>query len=208
MVRCIWDITQRLRPDIPVWPGDTKFARETSWDMTDGSPVQVSKITLSTHTGAHADAPLHYAQGADDIADVLLEPYLGECLVVDACEAGELIEPQHVPELAGATRVLFRTYDQFPHDVWAAEHTAIAPQTIELLAENNVALVGMDGPSLDPQSSKTMDAHLAVLAAEMRVLEGLVLDHVPTGRYELIALPLPIVGGDASPVRAILREIS
>ena len=53
-----------------------------------------------------------------------------------------------------------------------------------------------------------MLAHKAVLKADMRVLEGLVLDDVPEGRYELIALPLPVVNGDASPVRAILRELS
>jgi arylformamidase len=65
----------------------------------------------------------------------------------------------------------------------------------------------MDGPSLDPQTSKTMAAHLAVLRHDMRVLEGLVLDDVPAGRYELIALPLAIVGGDAAPVRAVLRDL-
>ena len=70
-----------------------------------------------------------------------------------------------------------------------------------------VRLVGIDTPSIDPQNSKTMDAHKAVLAADMRILEGLVLDDVPEGRYELIALPLPIVGADASPIRAILREL-
>ena len=71
-----------------------------------------------------------------------------------------------------------------------------------------VKLVGVDGPSIDPQSSKSMDAHKAVLKHDIRVLEGLVLDDVPQGQYELIALPLAIIGGDASPVRAILRELS
>jgi len=66
----------------------------------------------------------------------------------------------------------------------------------------------VDSPSLDPQASKTMDAHKAVLAADMRVLEGLVLDDVPPGRYELIALPLKLAGLDASPVRAVLRALA
>lgn len=201
------DISQRLRADLPVWPGDTPFGGETTWSMDEGSPVNVSKLTLSTHSGAHADAPLHYAAGATDIADVALEPFLGECLVVDARGAGALIRPGHLPDLGGARRVLFRTYEVFPHAAWDAVHTAIAPETIDRLAEAGVLLVGMDGPSLDPQDSKTMEAHRAVLKADMRVLEGLVLDDVPAGRYELIALPLPIVGGDASPVRAILRDL-
>ena len=208
MGRRIWDISQKLRPGLPVWPGDTPFQQVGTWEMDEGSPVNVSALTLSTHSGAHGDAPLHYSADAPDIASVDLDPYLGECLVVDAREAGPLIEPDCVPELDGVQRVLFRSYEQFPHDQWDENYAAIAPATIAKLADQGVLLVGMDGPSLDPQNSKTMDAHKAVLAADMRVLEGLVLDHVPAGRYELIALPLPIVGGDASPVRAILRELA
>lgn len=206
--RRIWDISQPLRPGVPVWPGDTPFQQVRTWQMEAGSPVNVSALTLSTHTGAHADAPLHYDAAAPDIASVELHAYLGECVVVDARGCGALIEPAHLPDLHGASRVLFRTYERFPHDEWEDAHTAISPATIVALAAAGVVLVGMDGPSLDPQDSKTMDAHKAVLAADMRVLEGLVLDDVPAGRYELIALPLPIEGGDASPVRAVLQELS
>ncbi|MEE4206243.1 MAG: arylformamidase [Erythrobacter sp.] len=208
MSRRIRDISQKLRPDLPVWPGDTAFAQARTWQMEEGSPVNVSVLTLSTHSGAHADAPLHYAQGASDIADVDLGPYLGECLVVDARGAGALIEVGDLPHLHGADRVLFRTFDSFPHDNWEGETTAIAPETIAWLAGQGVRLVGIDGPSIDPQDSKDMLAHKAVLEHDLRVLEGLVLDDVEEGRYELIALPLPIVGGDASPVRAVLRDLA
>lgn len=206
--RRIWDISQPLHSGLPVWPGDTAFGQAGTWQIGDGSPVNVSALTMSTHSGAHADAPLHYAAAAPDIASVDLSPYLGECLVVDARDAGPLILPDHLPDLAGVERILFRTFDAFPHQAWVDETTAIAPATIDALALAGVRLVGLDGPSIDPQSSKTMDAHLAVLRHDVRVLEGLVLDDVLPGRYELIALPLPIVGGDASPVRAVLRELS
>ncbi len=207
MSRRLWDISQPLRPGLPVWPGDTAFAQAGTWQMGQGSPVNVSAITMSTHSGAHADAPLHYASNAPDIASVDLAPYLGECVVVDARGAGPLILPEHLPDLTGVERVLFRTFATFPHDAWVDETTAIAPQTVDVLAAAGVRLVGLDGPSIDPQTSKTMDAHLAVLRHDVRVLEGLVLDAVPPGRYELIALPLAIIGGDASPVRAVLREL-
>ncbi len=203
----IWDISQKLHPGVPVWPGDTAFEQARTWQMEDGSPVNVSALTLSTHTGAHADAPLHYSQTAPDIASVDLAPYLGECLVVDARGVGSMIEVGDLPHLRSADRVLFRTFETFPHNEWVEDTTAIAPETIEWLAVQGVKLVGIDGPSIDPQSSKTMDAHKAVLKHDIRVLEGLVLDDVVEGRYELIALPLPIVGGDASPVRAVLREL-
>ena len=204
----IWDISQKLHPGVPVWPGDTAFEQARTWQMEDGSPVNVSALTLSTHTGAHADAPLHYSQTAPDIASVDLAPYLGECLVVDARGVGSMIEVGDLPHLRSADRVLFRTFETFPHNEWVEDTTAIAPETIEWLAVQGVKLVGIDGPSIDPQSSKTMDAHKAVLKHDIRVLEGLVLDDVAEGRYELIALPLPIVGGDASPVRAVLRELT
>lgn len=203
----IWDISQRLRPDLPVWPGDTSFSQEQTWAMDDGSPVNVSKLTLSTHSGTHADAPLHYDQDGADSAASDLAIYVGECLVIDARGTGAEIDVGDLPHLDSADRVLFRTYETFPYDEWDDAFTAIAPETIKWLAVQGVKLVGIDTPSLDPQNSKTMDAHKAVLAADMRILEGLVLDDVPEGRYELIALPLPIVGADASPVRAILREL-
>jgi arylformamidase len=207
MTQAIRDISQRLSPALPVWPGDTAFAQAGTWAMAEGAPVNVSALRLSTHSGTHADAPLHYAQGADDIASVALDPYLGECVVVDAQRCGPVILPEHLPDLAGVKRVLFRTFETFPHDHWPTDTVAIAPETIDALAAQGAVLVGLDGPSLDPQDSKTMAAHLAVLRHDMRVLEGLVLDDVPAGRYELIALPLAIVGGDAAPVRAVLRDL-
>jgi arylformamidase len=105
-------------------------------------------------------------------------------------------------------RVLFRTYERFPHEAWVSEFVAVDPATIDRLAARGVVLIGLDSPSLDPETSKTMDAHHAVRRAEMRVLEGLVLDDVPPGQYELIALPLPLKGLDASPVRAVLRALA
>lgn len=205
--RRIWDISQTLRPGLPVWPGDTAFAFARSWRMEDGSPVNVGRMTMSTHSGTHGDAPLHYAAEAADIASVSLEPYLGECLVVDARGASGVVEIGDLPVLEGATRVLLRTFERFPHEAWGSGFTAIAPETIRWLAAQGVRLIGTDAPSLDPQESKTMEAHRAVLAADMRILEGLVLDDVPPGRYELIALPLKIAGGDAGLCRAILREL-
>ena len=206
--RRIWDISQTLRPGLPVWPGDTEFAFERTWKIPDGSPVNVGRMTMSTHSGTHGDAPLHYDDAAPDIASVELDPYIGECLVVDATAATGGIDVGDLPHLDSVDRVLFRTFEAFPHDEWDGEFTAIEADTIEWLAVQGVKLVGTDAPSVDPQDSKTMDAHKAVLKHDMRILEGLVLDGVPEGRYELIALPLKIAGGDAGLTRAILRELN
>lgn len=207
MTRRMWDISQTLCPGLPVWPGDTEFAFERSWRMDQGSPVNVGRMTMSTHSGTHADAPLHYSDSGLDAAGMSLAPYLGECLVVDARGADGKVRIGDLPHLDRADRVLFRTCERFPHDDWDSDFTALDAALIDWLAAQGVVLVGTDAPSVDPQDSRTMDAHKAVLRHDMRILEGLVLDDVPAGRYELIALPLKIAGGDAGLCRAVLREL-
>jgi arylformamidase len=210
MTRKLWDISQPLGPGLPVWPGDTAFRSSPKWTLGPGAPVNVAAFTASTHSGAHADAPLHYDPAGAPIDAVPLDPYLGPCLLIDARACVGLVEPDFVEASVppGTERVLFRTYERFPHDDWTPVFTAVHPATITMLAELGVRLIGVDSPSLDPQDSKTMDAHLAVRRADMRVLEGLVLDDPPPGDYELIALPLRLAGLDASPVRAVLRALS
>ena len=205
--RRIWDISQVLRPELPVWPGDTQFGFERTWRMEEGSPVNVGKMTMSTHSGTHADAPLHYAEDGLDAAGMELDPYIGTCLVVDARGVKGEVDVADLPHIDSVDRVLFRTWDAFPHDEWRSDWLPIAAETIEWLALQGVKLIGTDAPSVDPQESKTMAAHKAVLKHDMRILEGLVLDDVPEGRYELIALPLKVRGGDAGLCRAILREL-
>ena len=207
-MRRIWDISQVLQPGLPVWPGDTPFAFERTWRMDEGSPVNVGRMIMSTHSGTHVDAPLHYAADGQDAAGMSLDAFIGECLVMDARGVSGEIDVADLPHLDGADRVLFRQWDRFPRDSWRSDWKPIAPETIAWLALQGVRLVGTDAPSVDPQESKTMAAHNAVLRHDMRILEGLVLDDVPEGRYELIALPLKLGGGDAGLCRAVLREIA
>jgi len=202
------DISQMLRAELPGWPGEPGFALRRHATIGAGCPVNTAELSFSTHAGTHADAPLHYDAGGEDSASCALDAYVGACVVLDARQAGSVIAPGDVDWASvTAPRVLLRTYDGFPHKLWDTTSTALAAETIERLAELGVVLVGTDSASLDPQDSKTMDAHHAVRRHGMRILEGLVLDHVAAGRYELIALPLKIAGADASPVRAALRRL-
>jgi arylformamidase len=205
----IHDISPLLSPDLPVWPGDTPYSSAPTWEMVDGCPVRVSKLTMSTHTGAHCDAPAHYAADGASIDAVALDPYLGPCRVID-CIGAARVEPDHVrAALPGMpARVLLRTYAQAPADRWDSDFACVAAATIDLLAEHGAVLIGIDTPSLDPQESKSMDAHHAIRRHGMAILEGIVLDQVEAGDYELIALPLKLKGLDASPVRAILRTLN
>jgi len=204
----LWDISPSIDATSPVFPGDTAFTQEAHFVLGPQCPVNVSRITMSPHTGAHADAPLHYAAGAAAIGSVAIEPYLGPCRVVHCIDIGPLIELhhlahalEHVPQ-----RLLVRTSLQ-ARQSWEP-FTAFAPQTLAHLAALGVQLVGIDTASVDPATSADLDAHHQLLQHDMRVLENLVLDDVPEGDYELIALPLKLAHADASPVRAILRALA
>ncbi|EKS73351.1 arylformamidase [Burkholderia sp. SJ98] len=204
------DISPPINPATPVWPGDTPVGIERVWRMEAGSPVNVARLTLSPHTGSHADAPLHYDEHGAPIGEVALDTYIGACRVVHCIGASPLVTLEHVAaHLADCPpRVLLRTYTNAPLDAWDSAFAAVAPETIDLLAEKGVKLIGIDTPSLDPQDSKTMDAHKRIRAHGMAILEGLVLDAAAPGDFELIALPLKFSTLDASPVRAVLRPLS
>ena len=205
----LWDISPPVAPGSPVFPGDTPYGQQWSATLSPGNPVNVSRITLSPHVGAHADAPLHYDPAGAPIGTLDLEPYLGRCRVIHAIGKGPLVQWEHLEHAAGdlPPRLLVRTYESAPVDRWDDELAAYAPETIERLAALGVKLVGIDTASIDPAHSKALQSHQVIRRLGLRVLENLVLDGVPEGDYELIALPLKLMTADASPVRAVLREL-
>ena len=207
--RQLWDISPPVFAGSPVFPGDTAYSQQWCATIGPDCPVNVSAITLSPHVGAHADAPLHYDAGGAAIGDVSLDAFLGPCRVIHAIGCGPLITWDHIAHAVDDTlppRVLVRTYAQVPEQ-WDGQLAAYAPNTIERLADLGVLLVGIDTASIDPADSKTLDSHQVIRRRGLRVLENLVLDEVPEGDYELIALPLKLTTADASPVRAVLRAL-
>jgi arylformamidase len=207
----IWDISPPVDDRAPVFPGDTPYSQRWAAEIGPGCPVNVSAITLSPHVGAHADAPLHYDPAGAAIGTLDLAPFLGRCRVIHAVGVAPLVRPEHIAHALDGDlpeRVLVRTYAKAPLDRFDEALPAYAPETIELLADRGVLLVGIDTSSIDPASSKTLDSHQVIRRRGLRVLENLVLDDVPAGDYELIALPLKLVACDASPVRAVLRALS
>lgn len=207
--RRLYDISQPLRADLPVWPGDTPLRLERTWVLEGDCPVNVSRLTLSTHSGAHADAPLHFDPAGAAIDAVDLVPYLGPAQLVSVTQGpGRIAAGEVLPRLApGTRRVLLRTFEAFPHEAWPTHFRTPSPDLVEALGAAGVRLLGIDGPSLDPEDAKDLVSHQALGRWRMAVLEGLVLDGVPDGRYELIAPPLRLSGADASPVRALLRDL-
>lgn len=209
--RRIWDVTQRVREGIPTWPGDTAYKEERTWVLEGGCPVNVSKLTLSTHTGTHADAPWHYDGEGERIGEVRLSAYVGIAqLVTVKGDAGGLVGVDAVRDTldARAKRVLLRTYERFPHEKWDSGFVCPSPELVEYLGSRGVVLLGTDAASMDPESAKELRAHAAIRKYRMAILEGLVFEGVGDGLYELIALPMRLADADAAPVRAVLRELS
>lgn len=203
------DISPAVSERSAVWPGDVSFTRSVQLDMHHGANLTLSSFQSTVHVGAHADAPSHYARDGASIDRVPLDAYVGACTVVTVKRPpGGVVMPEdvHGALARGAKRVLLRTRSQPDPAHFNTDFVAIAPATVEALGQAGVVLVGIDTASVDPFDSKTLDAHKALLKWNIRNLEGLDLTNAPDGDYELIALPLKLVGFDASPVRAALRS--
>ncbi len=204
----IYDITPPIDESLAVWPGDTPPSREVICDLHDGASVTLSTLHATVHLGAHADGPNHYGADAPAIDERSLDYYLGPCQVIrTGARRGSRIGVGAVSEPPQAPRVLFST-GTFPDATqFNEDYAALEPALIEWLAGHDVKLVGIDTPSVDLFESKDLPTHNAVLRHDMAILEGLLLEDVPPGVYELIALPLKLVGFDGSPVRAVLRTL-
>jgi len=204
----IYDISPPITPSLAVWPGDTPPSREVLLDMQRGDNLTLSTLHTTVHAGAHADGPNHYGADAPGINERDLDYYLGVCQVVRVkAERGKRIGVDELTQTIEADRVLIAsgTYPDPNH--FNEDFAGLTPELIHSLNQRNVKTIGIDTPSVDLFESKDLPAHQMFLKLDMAILEGLILNDVPAGKYELIALPLKLVGFDASPVRAILRTL-
>lgn len=207
----VYDISPPIDKNTAVWPGDIPYENIVNIDMKNGAHITVSHIKTTLHIGAHADAPSHYTCLGKTIDEVALDHYIGPCQVI---HIKNLLEPftitlNHIIHVKiQAPRVLFKT-GTFPiASQWNNEFAHICPEVIDELHRQNVKLIGIDTPSVDAFNSKNLKTHNKMAEHEILNLEGLDLSNVPEKIFELIALPLKLVGADASPVRAILRDLS
>jgi len=177
----LYDITRGLAPGAWVWPGDTPYDCGLARSIAAGASVNVGRVTMSCHCGTHIDAPFHFAPDGAGSEAIPLAHCVGPCEVLPLARLAE----------ARAERVLVRSGGGVPT---VAALAALGP----------LKLFGTDFHSVDPLDSTTLDAHRHLFARGAVILEELDLAAVPDGRYELIALPVRLVGMDAAPVRAVL----
>jgi arylformamidase len=201
------DITPSVSPRLAVFPGDTQPSRELLCDLRRGDVVTLSTLRTTVHLGAHVDAPSHYGLDARTMEQQALDLYVGPCQVIRVpCAPRQRIAPRDLGVEIAAPRVLLATGTYPDPERWTPEFAALSVELVDFLADRGVRLIGIDTPSVDCSDSKDLPAHRRILARDLAILEGVVLDGVAPGAYELIALPLKLEGFDGSPVRAVLRR--
>ncbi len=199
------DVSRPLSESTPVWPGDRPVRLHTlreEWGV-------LSWFEATCHAGTHLDAPMHVDPKAASLEDVPVARLVGRAEVISVTGAAGAIGPMDLPDgwSPRATRLLLRT-DSCPLGARPERgFTALAPELVPWLAERGVELVGIDTPSVDPFVSEDLPAHHALVAAGLTWIENLLLDGVEDGLYLLIALPLRLVGAEASPVRALVKRL-
>ncbi|MFC1962433.1 ribose 5-phosphate isomerase B [Chloroflexota bacterium] len=207
----LYDISHPLRSGMLIWPGDPEVIIEPIKAIAQGKSSNVSRIQMSTHTGTHIDPPRHYLEGASGVDAIVPESFMGLARVFQLESRIKRID-QHVLQgldLDGVSRVLFGTANSalLKSGKFTEDYVHLSEDGARHLITQGIKLAGVDYLSIEEFHNKQRPAHHLLLAAEVVIVEGLDLDGVPPGDYELLCLPLRITEGDGAPVRAFLREL-
>jgi arylformamidase len=205
----IYDISLPISESLVIWPGDPPVQITYPAHQDRGDGLTVSRLDLGAHTGTHVDAPAHFIADGAGVDALDLGVLVGPALVVHAFEADALsaavLERLAIPP--GTERLLLRTRNS---ERWARDEStfdrdfvAITEDGARWLVARGVRLVGVDYLSVGPLSAPAPTHHV-LLGAGVVAVEGLDLSRIAPGAYQLVCLPLKIVGGDGAPARAIL----
>ncbi len=205
------DVSVPLHTGMVHWPDNPPVSIERELSMERGDACNVSKMSLGVHTGTHMDAPIHFLHDGAGIDQMPLTTAIGRARVIEIGDP-ESIKPE---ELAGhniqrGERVLFKTRNSarcWQTDDFVEDFVYIAHEAAHYLASVGVQLVGVDYLSVGGFSVDGPESHQALLGGGIWIIEGLNLSQAAPGVYDLICLPLRIVGGDGAPARAILRQV-
>ena len=209
----IYDITVAVSAATPIYKGDPGVEITSFKAIAAGSSANVSQAAFGVHTGTHVDAPNHFIEGSRRVHELDLQKLIGPCRVIQVPDDVVGIEPEHVGDIEGVTRVIFKTRNSAfwstPELGFRTDFTYLTTATAKLLVDGGVVLVGIDYLSIEKSGSPGHPVHITLLEKEVVILEGVDLREVPPGDYELICMPLKYIGatGDGSPARTMLREI-
>ncbi|MGP4059261.1 arylformamidase [Halobacillus sp. H74] len=201
------DITMPLNNATPPWPGDEPFQYQLTFSMEETGSVNVGQFKGSNHIGTHVDAPYHYDSEGLKIAEIPLERFTGKALLVSIEGKSKISaeDLQHV-DFRNVDKVLFKTNSWKDRSKFPETYTVIGEDMGPFLHEKGINLIGVDTPSVDPETSKKLLGHHSLYNHDILILEGLQLAHVTPDIYELMAFPLKMEEADGSPVRAVLKK--
>lgn len=193
----IYDLSQPITAGMAVWPGDPQVHVES---ITSPDSVTVSRLVLGSHTGTHVDAPAHLTPGGRTVDALPLSALIGDAWVVEVPSVGlvEVADLLAVGWLPECRRLLLR----------APRGAVLSSTAASTLVEDGLQLLGVEAASVDAVDSLELPVHKTLLGANVVIVEGLRLVHVPPGRYRLCCLPLAIGGGDGAPARAVLCDMA
>ncbi len=199
-----FDISRTITDDPLVYPDDPPVRMEPLFRIGTGSPFNVLQLNWSTHFLTHIDAPRHFLEEGEAVAQIPPERFIGPALVVDV--DGDAVRASDVPEAAAGLNLLFKTRNSAHWDplIYDEQHVYITGEAADAIVASGANMVGLDYLSVDRFGDENYPAHRALLGGGVLILEGLDLSGVEAGSYTLYALPLKIEGGDGSPVRAVL----
>jgi len=206
------DATATLDPaTTPIYAGDAPMKFEFLHDMRKGDAFTLSAYSMGAHSGTHVDAPMHFVREGGSIEQIPLTALIGPARVIDIPESVQAIDANELNkhDWRGAPRVLFRTRSAVRG--WMSDPTFhrdfayIAPDAAKQLADAGVQLVGIDYISAEQFGAAAPLTHRTLLGRNIPIVEGLALDHVAPGDYDLIVLPIKVGGHEGAPARAVLR---
>lgn len=209
----IFDISIPLQSGMPVWPGDDNPEFEQYTTIDNGDIVNSTRIYSSAHIGTHVDAPRHLFNEGRTIDEIPLKVLIGSTMVVDLNDANQI--SRHVLssiKWQNSSRILFKTlnskYWESSQSQFKQDFVSLTPDGAEFLLEKKIQLVGIDYLSIDLFNADQLPVHKILLKNDVVIIEGLNLAEVPEGLYELICLPIKILGSDGAPARAILKSVN
>jgi arylformamidase len=203
------DVTLRLSPDVPTYPGNPPFSITPVKRIATGGSSNVSALTLGTHAGTHVDAPRHFFDGRPGVDALPLDVLIGPARVIHLPGRSNIsAERLRSADFSGVSRLLIRTGNSelWSSSTFAADYAGVTEDGARLLVEAGVSLVGVDYLSVEPYKTPGAPAHHVLLEHGIVIVEGLDLSRVEAGDYELMCLPLALVDADGAPARVVLRR--
>ena len=192
----IYDISQEVF-SCRVWPGDPSPERSVLADIGKGDIINLTAFSMCAHNGTHIDAPAHFLKDGKTVEQLDPAAFVGDCYV--AHHEGEVTADDAAASLQKAS-----TLNAAERILIAGKATVTEPAA-RIFAGAGIKLIGNESQTVGPEAAP-MAVHLILLGADVVLLEGVVLTHIPEGKYFLTAAPLNLGGCEGAPCRAMLMD--